>query len=90
MKVCILSDDGALIWWRATEPAAGFTSDGYLRDGTQQKIIAALVEALAEARSQLGGFSLQIIDAVTDVGTAPANVDRHVPIAIVWDRDTSR
>jgi hypothetical protein len=88
MKVCISSDDGTIIWWRTSEPPAGFTASGYLQDGTQSKIIAALVDALAEARGQLGGFTLQVVDAVTDVGAASAKIDRHVPIAVVRNCDT--
>lgn len=71
MKVCILTDDGEIIWWRAKEPMpAGFIATSYLHNGTQQKIIAALVEALEQARGQLGGLSLQVID----VGGGRANI----------------
>ena len=87
MKVCILNDKGLLIWSREAEPANGFTSNSYLRDGTQQKIIAALVDALAEARGQLGGFSLQVVDAVADIGATAAKVNCRVPITIVRNRD---
>jgi hypothetical protein len=87
MKVAVHADDGAIVWWRTSEPAAGFTTDNYLRDGTQQKIIAALVDALAEARGQLGGFSLQVVDTVTDIRGAPAKVDCCIPVAVTRDRD---
>ena len=80
MKVCIQDDTGSLIWSRTADPASGFTAENYLRDGTQQKIIAALVDALAEARGQLGSVTLNVVDAISNVGVAAAKVDSHVPI----------
>lgn len=91
MKICIQTQDGTLIWERTTEPAGGFTDDNYLRDGTQQKIIAALVDALAEARGQLGGAPLfNVVDVVADVGVATTEVDCRVPLAIVRNHDAGR
>jgi hypothetical protein len=89
MKVCVYSE-GDLVWSRETEHAAGRTAECYLRDGTQQKIIDALVGALAEARGQLGYVSLQIVDAVTDVRTIAAKIDGCIPIAIIGDRNAGR
>jgi hypothetical protein len=91
MKVSVYSANDILLWSReiADGQASGFTSTEYLRDGTQQKIVDALVEALAEARGQLGCFSLQIVDAVSNVGATTTEIDRHVPISIVRDRDAS-
>jgi hypothetical protein len=90
MKVFVQGDDGTLLWWRDAAPAGGFTADGYLQDGTQQKIIAALIEALGEARGQLGSPSLKIVDAVSEAGAAAAEVDCCVPLAVVWNRDAGR
>ena len=91
MKIFVQTQDGTIIWERTTDSnVSGFTANSYLRDGTQQKIIAALVDALAEARGQLGRFTLQEVDAVPDVGAAATKIDRHVPIAIAWNRDAGR
>lgn len=90
MKVCVQDDTGALIWSHTADPAAGFTAENYLRDGTQQKIIAALVDALAEARGQLGRVPLNVVDAVADIGVTAAEVDCRVPFAVVWNGDAGR
>jgi hypothetical protein len=91
MKVSIFAGDGKLIWSRNTKPLGGYTSESYLRDGTQQKVIAALVDALAEARGQLGGAPLfNVVDAVADVGVTAAKVDCRVPFAVVRNRDAGR
>ena len=90
MKVSIFSENGYLLWSREITEGhtpSGITSANYLRDGTQHKIIVALVDALAEARGQLSGPPLQVVDAVTDVGLAAAKVDGHVPLTVVWNRD---
>lgn len=86
MRISISSDAGELLWWREANPPAGFMSANYLRDGTQDQIIGALSEALEQAIGQLSCGSLEVVDAVSDVG-APAT---DVPIAIVWNRDASR
>jgi hypothetical protein len=90
MKVCIQDDDGAIIWSRSTEPPCSFTAQGYLRDGTQQKIIATLVEALAQARGQLGGFSLKVVDAVADIRASAPEINRRIPVAVAGNRDAGR
>lgn len=52
MKVAI-EVNGEVIWYRDSEKQEGMASLGYLRDGTQQKIIAALEEALFQAKGQM-------------------------------------
>ena len=91
MKVSIFADNGALLWSRnnAADQPSGFTSNNYLCDGTQQKIIDALNDALTEASGQLRG-SFEIPDVVSDVRATATEVNRRVPIAIAWNRDASR
>lgn len=52
MKVAI-EVNGEVIWFRNSETLEGMASLGYLKDGTQQKIIAALEEALFQAKGQM-------------------------------------
>ena len=52
MKVEI-SEGGSVIWMRDSVNEQGILSTGYVKDGTQQKIIAALEEALFQAKGQL-------------------------------------
>ncbi|HHT1168386.1 TPA: Rrf2 family transcriptional regulator [Klebsiella michiganensis] len=52
MKVAI-EVNGEVIWYRDSEKHEGMASLGYLKDGTQQKIIAALEEALFQAKGQM-------------------------------------
>ncbi|WP_208952585.1 Rrf2 family transcriptional regulator [Rahnella sp. ChDrAdgB13] len=52
MKVEI-SEGGSVIWMRDSVNAEGILSTGHVKDGTQQKIIAALEEALFQAKGQL-------------------------------------
>nr|WP_251903069.1 Rrf2 family transcriptional regulator [Klebsiella pneumoniae] len=42
-----------VIWYRDSDKQEGVASLGYLKDGTQQKIIAALEEALFQAKGQM-------------------------------------
>lgn len=90
MKVAI-SVAGQIVWSVENHNGcrSGTTSVDYLSDGTQQKIIDALVRALAEARGQLGRPALQVVDAVPDVRPAPAEVNNDVPFAAVGHTDTS-
>lgn len=53
MKVIIESQEG-IIWMRNAQTGEGMNSTGYVKDGTQQKIIAALEEALFQAKIQAG------------------------------------
>ncbi|MBS4566609.1 Rrf2 family transcriptional regulator [Klebsiella pneumoniae] len=52
MKVAI-EVNGEVIWYRDSEKQEGMASLGYLKDGTQQEIIAALEEALFQAKGQM-------------------------------------
>lgn len=52
MKV-IIEREGKEIWYRDAEKCEGMASTGYIKDGTQEKIIAALEEALAQAKGEL-------------------------------------
>ncbi|EPP7629126.1 Rrf2 family transcriptional regulator [Providencia rettgeri] len=52
MKVSI-EVDGKTIWYRDEEKLEGMMSTGYIKDGTQEKIIAALENALFQAKGQM-------------------------------------
>lgn len=52
MKVAI-EVNGEVIWYRDSDKQEVVASLGYLKDGTQQKIIAALEEALFQAKGQM-------------------------------------
>ena len=92
MKVLILSNQGDLLWSHQDMEGrpSGFTSNAYLRDGSQQKIIAILADSIVEATGQLRGMALEITDVVADIGAATTEVNCRVPISIVWDRDANR
>jgi hypothetical protein len=91
MKILIYSDDDILLWVRQVkgDQVSGITSADYLRDGTQQKIIGALEDALSEANGQLC-CSLDVADVISNIGATSAKINSRVPIAIVWDRDARR
>lgn len=52
MEVSII-ENGEVIWMRNAITTEGVACTNYLKDGTQQKIIAALEEALFQAKGQL-------------------------------------
>lgn len=52
MKVSI-EVNGKTIWYRDDEKLEGMASIGYIKDGTQEKIIAALENALFQAKGQM-------------------------------------
>ncbi|MEI2606142.1 Rrf2 family transcriptional regulator [Erwinia aphidicola] len=52
MKVAITEMEQCL-WMRDGSTGEGIASKGYIKDGTQEKIIAALEEALLQAKSEL-------------------------------------
>ncbi|WP_279025103.1 Rrf2 family transcriptional regulator [Gibbsiella quercinecans] len=53
MKVSIESN-GHVIWFRDSGTGEGLASKVYMKDGTQQKIITALEDALFQAKGQAG------------------------------------
>ncbi|MDU6432041.1 MAG: Rrf2 family transcriptional regulator [Pantoea sp.] len=52
MKITVI-EAGEVIWMRDSETGEGIASKGYVQDGTQQKLIAVLEEALEQAKSEL-------------------------------------
>ena len=52
MKV-IVEHEGSVIWDRDTESNQGIACTAYTKDGTQEKIIAALELALEQAKGEL-------------------------------------
>ncbi|WP_272687813.1 Rrf2 family transcriptional regulator [Providencia sp. PROV079] len=52
MKVSI-EVNGKTIWYRDEEKLEGMMSTGYIKDGTQEKIIVALESALFQAKGQM-------------------------------------
>lgn len=52
MKVSI-EVNGKTIWYRDEEKLEGMMSTGYIKDGTQEKIIATLESALFQAKGQM-------------------------------------
>lgn len=52
MKVSI-EVNGRTIWYRDEEKLEGMMSTSYIKDGTQEKIIAALESALFQAKGQM-------------------------------------
>ncbi|WP_426576755.1 Rrf2 family transcriptional regulator [Xenorhabdus stockiae] len=51
MKVSI-ELDGETIWYRDEERGEGMASTGYIKDGTQQKIITVLESVLSQAKAE--------------------------------------
>ncbi|MDC9607365.1 Rrf2 family transcriptional regulator [Xenorhabdus griffiniae] len=51
MKVSI-ELNGEILWYRDEEKGEGMASTGYVKDGTQQKIITALKAALSQAKAE--------------------------------------
>lgn len=65
MKVSITLND-EIIWMRDGFNKQGIASHGYIKDGTQKKIIAALEDALAQAKGE--ALSWDNADAMLDAG----------------------
>jgi hypothetical protein len=79
MKVSVSSESG-LLWSNelAGDQRSCFTSTGYLQDGTQEKIISALQDALAQARGQSGRFDEA--DIISKGGPS-SGIDCYVPVS---------
>lgn len=71
MQVTVIENQ-EIIWGHNANSYDGIASCGYLKDGTQQKIITALEDALIQANAQL--LSRNNGDGVTDACTPPAKV----------------
>ena len=71
MRVCVQGSDGAPVW--NFGDGYGETALSYLDDGTQERIIQVLLDAVAEARSQLSG-PLQVANIVPYIRLATAKV----------------
>lgn len=52
MKV-IIENVGSVIWYRDDSKKEGMASRGYIKDGTQKKIITVLESALVQAKAEL-------------------------------------
>ena len=52
MQVTI-ADNGKTIWMRNEDAQEGIASRSYLKEGTQHKIMAALENALVQAKGQM-------------------------------------
>lgn len=52
MKIAI-EQNGKVIWMRDTTTLEGVACTNYVKDGTQQRIITALEDALAQAKGEL-------------------------------------
>lgn len=52
MRVIIESED-VVIWYRDAKQHEGTVSLNFVKDGTQQKIITALEEAIFQAKNQM-------------------------------------
>ncbi|MFZ4998714.1 Rrf2 family transcriptional regulator [Enterobacter asburiae] len=64
----IVEHNGEAIWMRDNETGEGIACTKYIKDGTQQKIIAALGDAIHQANGELlcGNYT----DGVADVSAA--------------------
>lgn len=75
MRVIVETLDGERLWERT--PEGGVTSTSYAADGTLEKIVTALEEALLQARGETS--SLDDAHPVADVGITAAEIERDVP-----------
>lgn len=81
LTVSISDPCGAVIWsYRDGRCPEGQTATVYLIDGTQQRIVDALLTALAEARGQLGRAP-NVLNIVPDVCATATQIDNRVPVA---------
>lgn len=65
-----LKNGGEVIWARDSNSLEGIASLGHLKDGTQQKIITALEEALSQAKGEL--LCSDDADSVANISTSAA------------------
>ena len=71
MRVRVEDANGVSVW--SYGEGYGETSSSHLQDGTQERIVEALLQALAEARGQ-SGCALQVLNVVTNIRAAAAEV----------------
>ncbi|HEY3777611.1 MAG TPA: hypothetical protein VGL35_06095 [Rhizomicrobium sp.] len=70
LNVSIPAEDGSVLWsFQDGRTANGVHSTSYITDGTQQRIIDALLAALIQARAQLSGAP-DVLNVVPYVRTA--------------------
>lgn len=65
-----IKNGGEVIWTRDSNSLEGMASLGYLKDGTQQKIITALEGALHQAKGEL--LCSDDADSMANIGTSAA------------------
>lgn len=65
-----ISEGGEVIWMRDTKTLEGLACTNYAKDGTQQKIITALEDALSQAKGEL--LCSNHTDSVANVGASTA------------------
>jgi hypothetical protein len=79
-NVSIHADDGSVLWSYQDGPISnGVAAMQYISDGTQQRIIAALLAALTEAKGQLRR-PLQVLNVVPYVRPTASQVDDGIPV----------
>ena len=82
LTVIIHRENKTVVWsFRDGIDTTGLTSMEYLIDGTQQRIIDALLSALVEARGQLRSVTLGVANVVPYVRPPTSQVDNCVPVA---------
>ncbi|PHI31052.1 hypothetical protein [Budvicia aquatica] len=67
MKI-IIEDGGHTIWFRDNESKDGMACTGYIKDGTQEKIISALEDALFQAKGESLAWDNR--DGVSDISAS--------------------
>ena len=88
MKVQVVDANDTLVWERATSGSqSGVTSRDYLKDGTQERIVNALLRALSHARGELGRKDA---DTMPNTCRATAKINDDVPVVVIWNDDPSR
>ena len=81
LTVSLQNKQGDVIWsYCGGHDPKGLTSQTHLQDGTQQRIIDALLSALVQARCQLGG-AFEVANVVPYIRPTATQVDDGVPIS---------